>query len=128
VAPISDTLDTIGALARSVEDCEIMDAIFTKSRVPCADATANLERVTLSYAPRQHLADVDGQADGAFLNTLRMLKDSGAELVEVDLGGDFLALTDRTTWPIFSTRQCQQFGNSSLPTSCPFPSSRSTPA
>jgi mandelamide amidase len=44
---------------------------------------------------------VDGQVDSVFRETLRKLKAAGAELVEVDLGGDFLALTARTTWPIF---------------------------
>ncbi len=101
VAPISDTLDTTGLLARSVEDCELVDAILTKRPVQSSDETGNLKGVKFAYAPRQHLADVDGQADNVFRETLRKLKDTGAEIVEVDLGGDFLALTDRTTWPIF---------------------------
>ncbi len=101
VAPISDTLDTTGLLARGVEDCELVDAILTKSPVQSSNAPGDLKGVKLAYAPRQHLAYVDGQVDSAFHVTLRKLKDAGAELVEVDLGGDFLALTDRTTWPIF---------------------------
>ena len=101
VAPISDTLDTTGLLARSVEDCELVDAILTKNPVQSSNETGNLKGVKLACAPRQHLADVDGQAENVFRETLRKLKDEGAELVEVDLGGDFLALTDRTTWPIF---------------------------
>jgi hypothetical protein len=47
------------------------------------------------------LVDVDGQADALFREALRNLKNAGADLVEIDLGGDFLALTARTTWPIF---------------------------
>ncbi|WP_454741741.1 amidase family protein [Cupriavidus necator] len=101
VAPISDTLDTTGLLARSVEDCELMDAVFTRSPVHSADVSGNLKGVKFAYAPRQYLADVDGEVDRAFRETLRQLKDAGAELVEVDLGGDFLALADSTTWPIF---------------------------
>jgi mandelamide amidase len=31
VAPISHTLDTTGLLARSVEDCDLVDAVLTKS-------------------------------------------------------------------------------------------------
>ena len=101
VAPISDTLDTTGLLARSVEDCDLVDAVLTKSPVQSSNETANLKGVKFAYAPRQYLVDVDGQADSVFRETLRKLKDAGAELVEVDLGGDFLALADRTTWPIF---------------------------
>lgn len=101
VAPISDTLDTTGLLARSVEDCEVVDAILTRSPVQGSNATGDLKDVKFAYAPRQHLADVDGQVDSVFRETLRKLQDAGAKLVEVDLGADFLALTARTTWPIF---------------------------
>ena len=101
VAPISGTLDTTGLLARNVEDCELVDAILTRSPVQSSNASGNLQGVKFAYAPRQHLAEVDGQADSVFRETLRKLKDAGAGLVEVDLGGDFLALAARTTWPIF---------------------------
>ena len=101
VAPISGTLDTTGLLARSVEDCELLDSILTESPVQSSKATGNLKGVRFAYAPRHHLADVDGQADSVFRATLRKLKDAGAQLVEVDLGGDFLTLAARTTWPIF---------------------------
>lgn len=101
VVAISHTLDTTGLLARSVEDCELVDAVLTKSPVQSSDHTANLKGVKFAYAPRQYLADVDGQADSLFHEALRKLKDAGAELVEIDLGGDFHALAARTTWPVF---------------------------
>ncbi|MEM5329158.1 amidase family protein [Paraburkholderia sp. JHI2823] len=101
VAPISETLDTTGLLARSVEDCELVDAILTRNPLQRLNATGDLRGVKLAYAPRQHLAGVDAAVESAFRETLRKLKGAGAELVEVDLGGDFLALTNRTTWPIF---------------------------
>ena len=101
VAPISETLDTTGLLARSIEDCKLVDAILTKSPAQSSNATGNLKGIKLACAPRQYLADVDGQIENVFRETLRKLKDAGAELVEVDLGGDFLALADRTTWSIF---------------------------
>ncbi|BDG05045.1 amidase family protein [Anaeromyxobacter oryzae] len=101
VAPISGTLDTTGLLARSVEDCELVDSILIRSPLRGADATRDLTGVQLAYAPRQHLADVAARTETAFRETLRKLQDAGAGLVEVDLGGDFLALTARTTWPIF---------------------------
>jgi Asp-tRNA(Asn)/Glu-tRNA(Gln) amidotransferase A subunit family amidase len=101
VAPISHTLDTTGLLARSVEDCDLVDAVLTKSAVHSSNDAADLKGVKFAYAPRQHLADVDGQADSLFHEVLRDLKHAGAELVEIDLGGDFHALSARTTWPIF---------------------------
>jgi indoleacetamide hydrolase len=101
VAPISHVLDAIGLLARNVEDCELVDAVLTGGTVSSSDESSNLKDFRFAYAPRQHLLDVDEPADGIFRETLRKLQDAGAELVEVDLGGDFLALANRVTWPIF---------------------------
>jgi mandelamide amidase len=101
VAPISDTLDTTGLLARAVEDCELLDALLTRSPVPLSKPSGHLKGVRLAYAPAQHLDGVDDQVDRAFSETLRKLKDAGAELVVVDLGSDYVALANRTTWPIF---------------------------
>ena len=101
MAPISHVLDAIGLLARNVEDCELVDAILTGGTFPSRDECANLKHCKVAYAPRQHLVDVDEHVDRMFRETLRKLKDAGAELVEVDLGGDFFALANRITWPIF---------------------------
>jgi mandelamide amidase len=101
VAPISHVLDAIGLLARNVEDCELLDSVLTGGAVSGSDQRGDLKDVRFAYAPRQHLLDVDQQTDGIFRETLQKLKDAGAELVEVDLGGDFLALANGVTWPIF---------------------------
>ena len=101
VAPISRTLDTTGLLARSVEDCDLVDAVLTRRPVLESTATPGLKDVRFAYAPRQYLVDVDDQVDRTFREALRTLHDAGAELVEIDLGQDFLALAARTTWPIF---------------------------
>ena len=60
MAPRSNTLDTTGVLARGVEDCELVDAILTESTVQSSNAIRNLKGVRFAYAPRQHLAEVDG--------------------------------------------------------------------
>jgi mandelamide amidase len=101
VAPISHTLDTTGLLARSVEDCALMDAIFAGSPIPSSQGNCNLQGIRFAYAPRQYLSEVDREVDSAFRTTLGKLWDAGAELVEVDLGEDFHDLASRTTWPIF---------------------------
>jgi mandelamide amidase len=51
VAPISKTLDTTGLLARSVEDCDLVDAVLTNSPVQSSNETANLKGVKFAYAP-----------------------------------------------------------------------------
>jgi mandelamide amidase len=101
VAPISDSLDSTGILARCVEDCDLVDGILTKSPVQSSNAKDNLKGARFAHAPRQYMSGVDGQAHSAFGETLRKLKDAGAELVEIDLGEDFLDLTERTSWAIF---------------------------
>lgn len=101
VAPISATLDTTGLIARHVEDCDLVDALFTGSSWQPQTQANHLRGVRLAYAPRQHLASVDRTVEAAFRETLRKLRDAGAELVEIDLGEDFLALGARATWPVF---------------------------
>jgi indoleacetamide hydrolase len=101
VAPISPTLDSPGLLARSVEDCALVDAIVTRRPARKPSRIENLKSVRFAFAPRQHLAGVDAQVERAFRQTLRKLEDAGAELVEVDLGADFHELADRVAWPIF---------------------------
>jgi mandelamide amidase len=101
VAPISHTLDTTGLLARSVEDCDLVDAVLMARPVTSPNDIANLKGVKFAYAPRQYLLEVDAQVEELFRVALLKLKDAGAELIEVDLGEDWLALTASTTWPIF---------------------------
>jgi mandelamide amidase len=101
VAPISHTLDTTGVLARSVEDCGLVDAAITKGPVPVPTDVGDLKGMTLAYSPRQHLVEVDDQVERRFTEALSELEDAGAKLVEVDLGADFHALSAQTTWPLF---------------------------
>jgi Asp-tRNA(Asn)/Glu-tRNA(Gln) amidotransferase A subunit family amidase len=55
----------------------------------------NLQHVKFAYALRQYLLDVDDETEELFREAIRKLKHAGAELVEIDLGVDFLALTAR---------------------------------
>jgi len=101
VAPISHVLDAVGLLARSVEDCELVDAVLTGGPVSSSNPRGDLKDVRFAYAPRQHLVGVDEDVERGFREALCKVEDAGAELVEVDLGGDFVALANRITWPIF---------------------------
>jgi Asp-tRNA(Asn)/Glu-tRNA(Gln) amidotransferase A subunit family amidase len=101
-APISGTLDTTGILARSVDDCDLIDRIVTKSSSSDFSLRTDLKGVRIAYAPKQYLDVVDSGVEKLFLENLLKLKDAGAEIVEVDLGEDFAALTARTTWTIMA--------------------------
>ncbi len=101
VAPISGTLDANGVLARSVRDCALIDAVVTKASIAIPSAQVGLKGVRVGYAPRQHLDVIDADVEKLFRETLAKLKDAGAEVVEIDLGQDFSALAERTTWGIF---------------------------
>lgn len=107
VAPISHTLDTTGVLARSVEDCALIDAVVTRAPAAGDDVAHDLQGVRLAVAPRQFLDGVAPAVEARFRDTVRRLREAGAEIVEVDLGADFATLAQETTWNIFfrETRQ-----------------------
>lgn len=101
VAPISHTLDTTGVLARTVEDCALMDQVVTNA-VPTVFADRpDLQGIRFAYAPRQHLERIDPEVETHFRDTIRRLREAGAEVVEVDLGDDFFAIAERSTWSVF---------------------------
>jgi len=103
VAPISHTLDTTGAFARSVEDCILMDQVVTgEQAAELFDRGYDLKGARLAFAPRQFLDLVDAEVETRFREVVRRLQDAGAEVVEVDLGDDFNALIQTATWGIFA--------------------------
>jgi mandelamide amidase len=103
VAPISHTLDTTGAFARSVEDCILVDQVVTgEQRAEPFDGRYDLKGVRLAIAPRQFLELVEPEVEARFREVVRRLQDAGAEVVELDLGDDFNALIQTATWGIFA--------------------------
>jgi Asp-tRNA(Asn)/Glu-tRNA(Gln) amidotransferase A subunit family amidase len=103
VAPISHTLDTTGAFARSVEDCILMDQVVTGEQAAEFSGDGyDLKGARLAFAPRQFLDLVDSEVETRFREVVRRLQDAGAEVVEVDLGDDFNALIQTATWGIFA--------------------------
>lgn len=101
IAPISHTLDTAGVFARTVEDCALIDQVVTKATSTVHGDWTGLRGIRLAYAPRQHLERINHEVEEHFKETIRRLCDAGAEVVEVDLGEDFFAMTERSTWSIF---------------------------
>ncbi|MGY3697665.1 Asp-tRNA(Asn)/Glu-tRNA(Gln) amidotransferase A subunit family amidase [Bradyrhizobium sp. USDA 3240] len=102
VAPISHTLDTTGAFARSVEDCVLLDHVVTGEQAAEISDGHDLKGVRLAFAPRQFLELVDSEVETRSLEVVRRLQDAGAEIVEVDLGNDFNVLVQTATWGIFA--------------------------
>lgn len=100
VAPISSTLDTTGVLARTVEDCALIDRIVTNDTQARPDQS-DLRGTKFAYAPRQYLELVETEVAARFNATLELLRDAGAEIIEIDLGEDFFSIAERATWNIF---------------------------
>jgi mandelamide amidase len=100
VAPISHTLDTTGVLARHVEDVALIDRIVTKE-ADTASRPSDLKGVRFAYAPRHYLEVIEPEIEAHFRDTVRRLRDAGAEIVEVDLGDGFSSLADTLTWGLF---------------------------
>jgi Asp-tRNA(Asn)/Glu-tRNA(Gln) amidotransferase A subunit family amidase len=102
IAPISHTFDTPGPIARSVEDCALLDAIVTSSWLPSVSKLAgSLKGVRFGLAPRQFLDLIDTDVERTFFETIDKLKAAGVEFVELDLGKDFATLAEQANWPVF---------------------------
>ena len=101
VAPISHTLDTTGVLARNVEDCALIDQIVTRDGETASGGPSDLRGARFAYAPRQYVDLVEPEIEANFKDTIRRLREAGAEVVEVDLGEDFSSLAGTATWNIF---------------------------
>lgn len=101
VAPISHTLDTTGVLARHVDDVTLIDRIVTNEAEAVRPRPSDLKGVRLAYAPRHYLELVEPEIEAHFRDTVRRLRDAGAEVVEVDLGDGFSSLADTLTWGLF---------------------------
>jgi mandelamide amidase len=101
VAPISHALDTTGMFARSVEDCILIDQVVTGIHTQAQIAQGDLRGTRFAYAPRQYLELVAPDVNARFQETVRRMKDAGADVIEVDLGDDYSTLALTATWNIF---------------------------
>jgi len=101
IAPISHTLDTPGPMARTVEDCALLDAVATGAAPTTQPLVRDLKGLRLGFAPRQYFDLIDAEVEACFRSTLERLRDAGAEIVDIDLGDDFMPLALQANWPIF---------------------------
>lgn len=85
----------------TVGDCALLDAVVTGGPHVTTTSDRDLKGVRIGYAPKQHLDLIDADVERAFKLSIEKLKDSGGELIEIDLGDDFMPLALQADWPIF---------------------------
>jgi mandelamide amidase len=82
VLPVSPTRDTIGPIARSVEDIILVDSVMAQTSTTVSPSNLSGLRIGV---PRRLFVDVaDADSKAKFENTLQRLRAAGAETVEID--------------------------------------------
>jgi aspartyl-tRNA(Asn)/glutamyl-tRNA(Gln) amidotransferase subunit A len=82
--PLSTTLDTVCAMARSVEDCLVVDAVL--SGAPLVLAPREVRGLRLAIPQTLMLDELQPAVAEAFQRALGQLSRAGAHLVELSLG------------------------------------------
>lgn len=81
--PLSTTLDTVGAITRSVRDAVLAHEVLAQRRVQGSDKA--LAGARLALARTWMLDDMEGPVAAAFERSLRTLSAAGAHIEEIDL-------------------------------------------
>jgi aspartyl-tRNA(Asn)/glutamyl-tRNA(Gln) amidotransferase subunit A len=84
VVPLSTSLDSIGPLASSVEDCAIVDAVFAGEPVAIPEAMP-LAGLRLAVPRHFVMDDLDPVVARAFERTLKVLAAKGVKVEHIDL-------------------------------------------
>jgi amidase len=88
----AESLDTIGMLARTVDDIELLFNVFTGAPANTPAAEAEAPRIGLCRTHVWERAEPDTVA--AVENAASMFRSAGATIAEVDLPEEFAGLTD----------------------------------
>ncbi|WP_398464679.1 amidase [Tardiphaga sp.] len=95
--PLSQSLDTVGPLARTVEDCALvtglmagadpLDPTTSTREVPdyMAATKASAKGMTVGIPKAFYIDDLDPEVAAILQNTIAALKDEGIKIVEIDL-------------------------------------------
>jgi Asp-tRNA(Asn)/Glu-tRNA(Gln) amidotransferase A subunit family amidase len=91
--PLSTTLDTLGAITRSVEDCILLDSILADN--PLQIPALPLQGLKLAVPTTMVFDDIDAHVAASFVQALTVLSKAGATLVEIPLTllNDYLPLS-----------------------------------
>jgi aspartyl-tRNA(Asn)/glutamyl-tRNA(Gln) amidotransferase subunit A len=84
VIPLSTSLDSIGPLANSVEDCAIVDAVFAATPVVIPEA-APLAGLRFAIPRHYVFDDVDSTVGKAFERACKALSAKGVKIEHIDL-------------------------------------------
>jgi aspartyl-tRNA(Asn)/glutamyl-tRNA(Gln) amidotransferase subunit A len=84
LVPLSFSLDSVGPLARSVECCALVDAVFA-GEPPTVPAAAELAGLRFAVPQRFVLANLDATVGKAYERALKILSAAGVRLVEIPL-------------------------------------------
>ncbi len=79
--PLSTTLDTLGPIARTVDDCLLVDAIIADQ--PLSPPSLELQGLRFAVPEDVVMDDIDDHVARAFTSTLSRLSSAGAEIIEV---------------------------------------------
>jgi aspartyl-tRNA(Asn)/glutamyl-tRNA(Gln) amidotransferase subunit A len=95
--PLSQTLDTVGPLARTAEDCALLLALMagadpedpTASTAPAADymaaTTASIKGLKIGVPTAFYVDDLDAEVARALDEMILVLKREGADIVKIEL-------------------------------------------
>ena len=95
--PLSQSLDTVGPLARTVEDCALLLSLMagadgedpTASTLPVPDymaaSSASIEGLKIGVPTSFYVDDLDADVARALEDTITVLKREGADIVKVEL-------------------------------------------
>lgn len=84
VVPLSTSLDSIGPLANSVEDCAIVDAVFAAEPISVPEA-APLAGLRFAIPRHYVFDDVDATVGKAFERACKALATKGVKIEHIDL-------------------------------------------
>ncbi|SFK25684.1 amidase [Bradyrhizobium sp. Gha] len=96
--PLSMTLDTVGPLARSVEDCALVFGVIAGEE-PAPTDGCDLSSLRLAIPKGKMLEGLDSEVAGAFTRACNMASRAGAKILEIDVPQleAFLALNPNAT-------------------------------
>ncbi|PHZ86566.1 indoleacetamide hydrolase [Paremcibacter congregatus] len=107
VIPVSHTRDTLGTMARTVEDILLIDGIVRPDLLPAEETPLkSLTGIRLGISRRYFFQDLDLAVQTAAEHALDTLRALGAELVEVDIP-NLAGLNDAVSLPICLTEAVQ---------------------
>ncbi len=108
VIPISHTRDTIGPLARSVEDVALLDGICAYSRLEPFDKP--IEQLRIGVPASYFYENLDFELEAVVAKALENFRGEGAQLIDVDVE-DVQALNEAVSLPIALFEVLRELGD-----------------